>query len=99
MKANSEPNYYLVRTLTDLVEKGVVGVGWVDFHFNDIPDAEKAIEAIVEDWGWESLGRRANQIRRFYAISEGDVVVAPVPYAVAIGKAAGGLFYDHACFH
>ena len=98
MKSNTEPGYYLVRTLPELVDKGIVGVGWVDFHFNEIPDAEKAIEAIAEEWGWESLGRRANQIRRFYAVAEGDVVVAPVPYAVAIGRATGGMFYDQAYY-
>ena len=92
MNANAEPKYYLVRTIPELVEKGVVGVGWVDFHFNEIPIAETAIQAITEEWG--SARRWGNQIRRFYDIAEGDIVVAPIPYAVVIGKATGGLFLD-----
>jgi restriction system protein len=96
MNANAEPKYYLVRTIPELVEKGVVGVGWVDFHFNEIPNAETAIQAITEEWG--SARRWGNQIRRFYDIAEGDIVVAPIPYAVVIGKATGGLFFDPAYY-
>jgi restriction system protein len=96
LEDESQNQFYLVRTLPELIEKGIVGVGWVDFHFNEIPDAEEALRLIVEDWG--SVGRWSNQIRRFYNIAEGDVVVAPVPYAVAIGKATGGLFYDTAYY-
>ena len=94
MNPNPGPNYYLVRTIPELVERGIVGVGWVDFRFNEIPDAETAIQTITTEWG--SARRWGNQIRRFYAIAEGDIVVAPIPYAVAIGKATGGLFFDPA---
>lgn len=92
MNPNAEPNYYLVRTIPELVEKGIVGVGWSDFIFDKIPDAEAAIQAIEKEWG--SVRRWGNQIRRFYDIADGDIVVAPIPYAVAIGRATGGLFFD-----
>lgn len=98
MNPNSAPKYYLVRTIPELVEKGIVGIGWVDFKFCEISDAEKAINLMIEDWGPDAVGRRSNQIRRFFAITEGDVIVAPVPYAVAIGKATNGMFYDPAYF-
>jgi len=89
-----DPHYYLVRTTEELVERGLVGVGWSEFRFDQISNAENAIQAIIDEWG--SVRRWANQIRRFYAIRDNDVVVAPVPYAVAIGIATGGLLFDDA---
>lgn len=84
--------YYLVRTIPELVEKEIVGVGWSDFRFDEIQNPEDAIQSMVNEWG--SIGRSGNQIRRFYAIAEGDVIVTPVPYAVAIGRATGEKFFD-----
>lgn len=93
-KQLSEPNYYLVRTSPELVERGIVGVGWSEFRFDQIDDADAAIQEIIDRWG--SVRRWANQIRRFYVIREKDIVVAPVPYAVAIGMATGGILFDEA---
>lgn len=82
---------YLVRTSPDLVEKSIVGVGWSDFDFSAMQDAEEAVVAV-------QAGRSANQIRRFFTIQEGDLIVATLPYAVAIGSATGGLLYDEASY-
>lgn len=87
----AEPKCYLVRTIRELVEQGIVGVGWVDHPFPELTDAEAAIHKIDADYG---IGRYANQVRRFFAISEGDLVVVPLPYSVAIGRATGGMFFD-----
>lgn len=84
---------YLVRTDPDLVEKSVVGVGWSDHDFSAAKDAEEAIQAIEADYG---IGRNANQVRRYFAIQDGDLIVATLPYFVAIGPASGGLFFDPA---
>lgn len=89
------PRFYLVRTDPALIDQGIVAVGWSDFRFSEIGDAEETIRQINEDYG---VGRAGNQIRRFFQISEGDVVVAPVPYAVAIGRASGPLFFDASFF-
>jgi len=90
---NTENNIrcYQVRAITELLNQSVVGVGWSDFDFSVIPNAEDAIEQIDNYYG---IGRGGNQIRRFYAINEGDYIVVPCPYAVAIGKASGGIFSD-----
>ncbi len=80
---------YLVRTNPDLVEKSIVGVGWSWLDFSIMQDADEAVEAA-------QARRNANQIRRFFAIQEGDLIVATLPYAVAIGRATGGLFHDPA---
>jgi len=86
---------YLVRTTPYLVEKSIVGVGWSDHNFSAAKDAEEAIQAIHAHYG---IGRNANQIRRYFAIQEGDLVVATLPYFVAIGRATGGQFFDAACY-
>src|SRR5690242_6749825 len=96
MNPNSVPHFYLVRTIPELVEKGIVGIGWVDFHFNEISNAEEVLQMMIKAWG--GIQKWGNQIRRFYAIAEGDIIVAPVPYAVAIGQATGGMFYDQAYY-
>ena len=82
---------YLVRTDPDLVEKGIVGVGWSMLDFTSLPDAEAAIQTIK---GCYDLGKRANQVRRFYQIQEGDLIVVPLAGHVAIGRAIGSLFFD-----
>jgi restriction system protein len=87
----AEPRCYLVRTIDELVNQGVVGLGWVDFRFSEIGNAEEVIRQINDDYG---IGRYANQIRRFFAIAEGDLVVAPLPYCVAVGRVKGDLFFD-----
>ncbi len=89
--ANTEPNYYLVRTIQELVEQGIVGIGWSGFNFAEIGNAEEAIRQINDDYG---VGRYGNQIRRFFNIEEADIIVATIPYAVAIGRAVGSLFSD-----
>jgi len=73
------------------VEKSIVGIGWSDHIFADMADAEEVITAIDEDYG---IRRWGNQIRRFFQIQEGDTIVVPLPYSVAIGKATGPIFAD-----
>lgn len=86
-----DPKCYLVRTIAELVEQDLVGIGWVDFRFCDMADAEEAIAEIDRHYG---VGRYGNQIRRFFAIAEGDWIVAPLPYSIAIGRATGGMHFD-----
>jgi len=78
---------YLVRSSADLIDKSIVGIGWSDHIFADKSDAE---EAIAADYG---VGRWGNQIRRFFAIRDDDLIVAPLPYSVAIGRATGSISF------
>lgn len=86
---------YLVRTDADLVEKSLVGVGWSELDFASMKDAEEAVKAVDGCYG---IGRNANQIRRYFAIQEGDLIVATLPYSVAIGRATGGQIHDPAYY-
>lgn len=91
MQNSESTRCYLVRTNPALIEKSLVGIGWSDFDFSTLPDAEAAIKAINGSYG---VGRNANQIRRFFAIREGDFIVATLSYFVAIGRATGGIIHD-----
>ena len=95
MSNEADASCYLVRTIPELVEKSIVGVGWSALDFSKMADAEEAIQEIAKSYG---IGRRSNQIRRFFNMREDDYVVASLPYSVAIGKASGGLFYDEAYY-
>ena len=88
---NNEIRTYLVRTIPELVQKGIVGIGWSDIDFSTIKTGEEALKIVSEKY---PIGRRGNQIRRFFNIKDGDLIVASLPYSVAIGKATGGIFYD-----
>ncbi len=91
MSDDLSARFYLVRGKPELVENSIVGIGWSDYNFAELDSAEAAIAAINAGYG---VGRRANQIRRFFAIAEGDYIVVPSSYVVAIGRAVGGLIFD-----
>jgi restriction system protein len=92
MNTIDDTNYYMIRSTADLVEKGIAGVGWVDFRLNDFANAEEAIAQIIVEWG--SIRKWANQIRRFYKAKEGDIAIVPLPNTVAIGKFKGQISFD-----
>ena len=85
--------YYLVRSCRNIPpENGVIGIGWDNFRFCEIGDAEQIIRTIKNA---THIGRWSNQIRRFKAIRKGDLIV--VPYSggtVLIGEALGRECYD-----
>jgi predicted Mrr-cat superfamily restriction endonuclease len=73
---------YLVRTELDFVNNGVVAVGWSKVNFSNFPNAEDLIKEVEKV---SKIGRRANQIRRFVGMKEGDMVIIPLSRSVAIG--------------
>ena len=89
-----ERNYYLVRSCRNIpLENGVIGIGWDDVKFCDFPNAEEIIKNITQVLKW-NIGRHSNQIRRFKAIKEGDVVVVPYWGTAVIGVALGKELHD-----
>lgn len=95
MSDEASTRCYQVRTIPELVEQSIVGLGWSELDFSQMVDAEEAIRQIDQSYG---IGNRSNQVRRFFNIAEGDLIVATLPYSVAIGKATGGIFYDEAYY-
>lgn len=89
---NTARNYYLVRTKPSLIEKSRVGIGWSRVDFSKLNDANEAIKLIKAEYG--SIGRYSNQIRRFFKIKKGDLVVVTLPHSIAIGEALGDMLFD-----
>ena len=79
-------SFYMVRTHEDFVERDLVGYGWSQVDFTQYEDAD-AVIAAVRGQGYP-VGRRANQIRRFFDMQPGDVVLAPLPRSFALGIVA-----------
>ncbi|WP_207060890.1 restriction endonuclease [Motiliproteus sp. SC1-56] len=80
-------NIYLVRSPSDLVGENLAGYGWRQVDFSDASSFDELMGAFSAK-GIDP-GRHRNQMKRFLAISEGDIVVVPLYRAVAIGFATG----------
>lgn len=87
-----EPKFYLVRSPYELLSKNQAGYGWPQVNFSK----ETSIESLLNQFKEKSLdiGRQRNQIKRFFSIKKGDLVVVPLPRAIAIGYATGERFYE-----
>lgn len=87
----SEPRVFLVRSPQELVNQGQVGYGWPQVNFSDFETEEE----LVSSFRTRNIdvGRQLNQIKRFYSIKSGDIVVVPLPGAIAIGYATGTKSY------
>lgn len=81
--------YYLVRTGREFVNKDIVAIGWSWVNFTEYANANEIIAKIGKH-----IGRYGNQIRRFIAIKEGDVVIVPLPQSVAIGISTNEMVYS-----
>lgn len=88
----SEPKVYLVRSPYELVNLEQAGYGWSKVNFSE----SSTLDGLVSTFRERSIdvGRQLNQIKRFYSIKAGDIVVVPLPRAIAIGYATGTKSYE-----
>ena len=91
---NSDRNYYLIKSSEKLVQTGKAGIGWAILKLAELGSFEAASEYLKKNFHGESFGRHANQVRRFYAIKEGDVMLVPLPRKIAVGLATGKKSHD-----
>ncbi|CAM4353215.1 restriction endonuclease [Pseudoalteromonas ostreae] len=80
-------NIVLVRGPEDLAEQSLAGYGWREINlsqFNSFTEIDKYIKDKEID-----IGRQRNQIKRFFDIAEGDIVIVPVYRAILVGIATG----------
>jgi len=82
----------LVRSPAKLLHRHQVGHGWPQVNFSNATDVADLMNAFAEQE--IDLGRRRNQVKRFFSIKEGDIVVVPLYKAVAIGFATGARSYE-----
>ncbi|MBF8221052.1 restriction endonuclease [Halomonas sp. 328] len=81
------PKYVLVRSPAALPPQGWVGYGWSNVDFSRFASAQ----ALLAHFRAEGIdyGRKGNQIRRYFALGEGDRVIVPMGSHIVIGEASG----------
>lgn len=77
----------LVRSPAELSHQHQVGYGWPQINFSAYAKVDDLITAFREQN--IELGRKENQIRRFYNIQQGDLLVVPVNRAILLARATG----------
>jgi len=85
-------NYVLVRSPSKLISEGRIGYGWSKINFSEFNTTKELLsyvklKNIV-------IGRKKNQIVRYFNISEDDVVIVPIDKSVIIGFAVGAKSYQ-----
>jgi len=88
----SDRKYFLMRSPANLVENSLLGYGWKKVDFSKSIDFKNLLDEIKDKYG--SYGRKKNQVRRFFELKHGDVVVVPMKGSVVIGIVEGGKSYD-----
>ncbi|SOB77862.1 hypothetical protein SAMN04488490_3697 [Marinobacter sp. LV10R510-11A] len=86
-----DPKIYLVRSPAKLISENQAGHGWSQINFSEASSVEELL-GLFSDKGIDP-GRRRKQIKRFFSISKGDIVVVPLHGAVALGYATGTRSY------
>lgn len=85
--SEQEHDYYMIRTDYDLLEKNVVGIGWNDVDFSQIPNAENLADEIRTKYyngkSSSAISKRLNQIKRFKNMKEGDIALIPTGSYIA----------------
>lgn len=82
---------YLVRSPSKLIGENLAGYGWSQVNFSEAEDTPSLME-LFSDKGINP-GRQRNQIKRFFSIQEGNLVVVPLHRAAAFGIATGERSY------
>lgn len=72
----------LVRSSRELVKQGLVGYAWEKVDFSQYSITKDLFEKGFKDI---NVGRKRKQIKYFFELTEGDIVVVPVSGAIAIG--------------
>jgi len=84
-------NIVLVRSPHELIADNLAGYGWGQANFSAF-DSINSICNYLASKGI-TIGRHRNQMKRFYELKKGDVVVIPVYRAIVIGKVRGQKSY------
>jgi len=89
--------FVLVRSPRELVEDNLIGYGWGNVNFSKFTTAKDLIAHFNKNN--IDYRRQKNQIRRFFNISEGDVVIVPMGSSFAIGHATNTKSYGSGIRH
>lgn len=95
-------NYYVVRTreaVEAYVQKGVSAIGWSRVDFTKYPTVDSLCDAVrneyyANDVSSRFYGRKLGEIKKFWSIRAGDIVIVPCYKGFYIGTATGKFLYD-----
>ncbi|TCB47344.1 restriction endonuclease [Acinetobacter sp. ANC 4779] len=86
-------NILLVRSHISIIEKDRIGYGWSKVQFSEFSNLPDLIQEIKQQYV-KGIGRSTNRIKRFFNLSEGDIVVVPLTKSIAIGIVSGKKSFD-----
>ena len=86
-------NIILVRSPSELISVNLAGYGWERINMSSFANFEQLM-TYVEVEGID-LGRKKNQISRFFHAKSGDIVVVPVSRAIVLGVVREGKTYQN----
>lgn len=81
-------NIIMVRSPQFVLEKDFVGYGWDRVDFSKCYNEDELFQQFSQQYP-NGIGRQKNIIKRYYNISEGDIVIIPVFKAIVIGIVDG----------
>lgn len=85
--------FVMVRSPISTVEKDCIGYGWAKIDFSIHENVKQVIQQINEKYE-DGIGRHGNKVRRFFNLTKGDIVIVPLPKAIAIGVVDGKKSFD-----
>lgn len=86
--------YILVRSPRPLIERGEIGYGWGKINFSEHSSFEQLFQKGFLDKG-TPVGRKKNQIKKYFNLKSNDIVVIPTSGAIALAKVEGSKSYNN----
>lgn len=86
-------NILLVRSHISIIEADRVGYGWSKANFSEYSTISELVQKIKQEYV-KGIGRSTNRIKRFFNLSEGDIVIVPLTKSIAIGVVSGKKSFD-----
>lgn len=87
----TNPKIFLVRSPVSLVNEQLAGYGWPQVNFAEAANFSELMDVFAR--AGIQPGRHRNQIKRFFSITKGDIVIVPLQRALALGFATGSRSY------
>ncbi|MGY0216572.1 restriction endonuclease [Endozoicomonadaceae bacterium StTr2] len=84
--------YILVRSPRTLIAQGEVGYGWKRVDFSAYEAFTDLVTKGFKEGDYQ-IGRRRKQVKRYYDLKQGDIVIVPVSRAIAIAEVEGTKTY------
>ncbi|MGS0675730.1 restriction endonuclease [Shewanella sp. 125m-1] len=86
-------NIILVRSPNELISRNMAGYGWERIDMSSF-ESFKLLMNYVKEKNID-IGRKKNQISRFFHAKPGDIVIVPVSRAIILGVVREGRTYQH----